>query len=64
MTNKRPQLNMRLDDFTDDVIAALVEKTDKDKSKVVRDALEFYGMYVLGQEEVMNLRLYKHFEKK
>lgn len=63
---KRNQLNMRLDDYYDDLINEMVKKlqnedSKKDKSKVVREALEFYAVHVLGQDEVMNLRLYKHF---
>lgn len=61
---KRPQLNMRLDDYYEDLLNALIEKTGKDKSKVVRDAIEHLAIYALGQEEVMNLRLYKHFDNK
>ena len=61
---ERAQLNMRLDDYTDDLIVELIKKTGNKKSKVVRDAIEYYAVHVLGQEEVMNLRLYKHFDNK
>ena len=62
MSKDRPQLNMRLDDVTDEIIKALMERTrENKKSKVVRDALEYYAAHVIGQEELLNIRLYKHF---
>lgn len=64
MTKNRPQLNVRIDDFTLDLVGKMMEKTELDKSKVVRSAIEYYANYVLGQEEVMNLRMYKFYEGK
>lgn len=56
-------LNMRMDEITDDILKALIKRTQDKKSKVVRDALEYYANHVLGQEELINIRLYRHFNK-
>ena len=62
----RQQINARSNDYTDEILKRLTERLQKegkvDKSKVVREAIEFYGIHVLGQEEVMNIKLYQHFK--
>lgn len=63
MSKDRPQLNMRLDDVTGEILKAVMERTEDKKSKVVRDALEYYASHVLGQEELLNIRLYRHYNK-
>jgi len=63
MDKKIPNIHIRGDEYYDDVLNALVEKLGKKKSQVVHEALDHLALLVLGQEEVMNLRLYKHFDK-
>lgn len=65
MTIKKiPNINIRGDEYHDQLLNALVEKMGKKKSEVVHAALEHLAITVLGQEEVMNIRLYMHFDKK
>lgn len=59
-----PPIHIRGDEYYDDVLNALVEKLGKKKSQVVHEALDHFAILVLGQEEVMNLRMYKYFDKK
>ena len=58
-----PPIHVRGDEFYDDVLNALAEKLGKKKSKIVHEALDHFAILVLGQEEVMNLRMYKYFKK-
>ena len=56
---KNNRLHMRLDDYTEALLSSVIEKSGEDKSKVVRAAIEYYANYVLGQDEVMNIRMYQ-----
>lgn len=51
----RLQINVRSDQYTDELVLSLMKKTGKDKSKIVRDAIEFYAAHVLGHDEIMNI---------
>ena len=64
MKKNIPPIHIRGDEYYDDLLNALVTKLGKKKSHVVHDALDHLAVLVLGQEEVMNIRLYKHFDKK
>jgi len=59
-----PPIHVRGDEYYDDVLNAIADKLGKKKSQVVHEALDHFAVLVLGQDEVMNLRLYKHFDKK
>lgn len=59
-----PPIHIRGDEYYDDILNAIVERTGKKKSQVVHDALDHLAVIVLGQEEVMNLRMYKYYDKK
>lgn len=61
---KNNRLNMRLDDYTETILSGVMDKTGEDKSKVVRAAIEYYANYILGQDEVMNIRLYQLYDNK
>lgn len=62
MTKKTSRINMRTSPYYEDLLDLMIKKENSDKSKVIHAAIEYYAMHVLGQEEVMNLRLYKYFE--
>lgn len=64
MTKNIPAIYVRGDEYYDQILNALVEKMGKKKSQVVHAALEHLAISVLGQEEVMNIRLYRHFDGK
>jgi len=64
MNKKIPAIHVRGDEYYDDILEALTKKMGKKKSQVVHAALDHLALVVLGQEEVMNIRLYKHFNKK
>lgn len=64
MTKKVPNINIRGDEYYDQILNALMTKMGKKKSEVVHAALDHLAMTVLGQEEVMNIKLYQHFEGK
>lgn len=61
---KRLQINTRSNEYIDDLLTAMMAKEDKDKTKIVHAAIEYYANYVLGQDEIQNIKLYHLFEKK
>lgn len=64
MTKNIPAIYVRGDEYYDQILNALVHKMGKKKSQVVHAALEHLAISVLGQEEVMNIKLYQHFDGK
>lgn len=63
MEKNIPPIHVRGDEYYDDILNALAKKMGKKKSQVVHAALDHLAVVVLGQDEVMNLRLYKHFKQ-
>lgn len=63
--SKRLQINIRSNPYTESLIKAVLEKDDSlDKSKFVHAAIERLAFEILGPEEIMNIRMYQHFDDK
>lgn len=62
MTKKTGRIYMRTSPYYEELLQKMVEKENSDKTKVIHAAIEYYAQHVLGQDEVINLRMYQYFE--
>ena len=61
----RLQINVRSNPYLEALIEASINKgAVKNKTVMVHEAIEKLAFEILGPEEIMNIRLYREFNKK